>query len=354
MDRLKWPERFLAAVLALIILSGVFFWSAATPFSRPVPAAQAQDDLKPLEFKRQIGLPIAPFNQDSVAVGKYEAGYLKSDLLARYIKAIYDYGLAVAGILAALVLMGGGIAWLTSGGNESRITKAKGLIAGSIIGLTLLSFSWILLNTVNPRLMELKVLSVQVRERKSLNFGCCQKADGAYNTTQEECGSSNKFVEGKLITKEGRDTKCDDAETSGCCVAVKTLSGNNTSQTSVTCTQSAKSICKNSPGVQTSFKEGQCASIESCQDSTAKVISCDGKEPGASCGEGYCYNNICHYGDGIIDSPCGNEPFSKCVLDEKDPATGFCDGDGGGRSCTGSNVWCCRHREDGTRINKGL
>jgi hypothetical protein len=38
---------------------------------------------------------------------------MESDLLARYIIAIFNYALAIDAILATIVLMGAGIVWLT-------------------------------------------------------------------------------------------------------------------------------------------------------------------------------------------------------------------------------------------------
>jgi len=80
--------------------------------------------------------------------------------LSEYLLAIYNYGLAIAGILAAIMLMGGGVLWLISSGDASRITQAKELIAGSITGLIILMSSYIILVQINPDLNKFQPITI--------------------------------------------------------------------------------------------------------------------------------------------------------------------------------------------------
>lgn len=80
--------------------------------------------------------------------------------LGQYIRGIYNYAIAAAGILAAVVLMGGGLLWLLSRGEASKITKAKELILGSIVGLVILTGSYLMLTLINPSLVNLKNIEV--------------------------------------------------------------------------------------------------------------------------------------------------------------------------------------------------
>jgi len=72
--------------------------------------------------------------------------------IAEYIVGIYKYGIGVAGILAAIVLMWGGVVWLTAGGNQQRVTEAQGWIKGSLTGIVLLMTSYLILYQINPDL----------------------------------------------------------------------------------------------------------------------------------------------------------------------------------------------------------
>ncbi len=149
-----------------------------------------------LNFEPQVQIPNSIFDKKSVAVGHYDAGSGKmySSLLAEYIKALYNYGLIIGSILAAVVLMGGGMLWLVSAGNDSRISQAKELITGSIVGLVILFSSWLILTTINPNLVKLKILETQVIPKSSLAQGCCTNkiTHKVYNDTKGECGT-NKF-----------------------------------------------------------------------------------------------------------------------------------------------------------------
>ena len=88
--------------------------------------------------------------------------YCYVDWLGKYIVGIYEYGLAIGGILAAIVLMAGGVIWLVSAGDASRITQAKNLIGGSVIGLIILTGAYLILNQINPNLTTFKSLKIMV------------------------------------------------------------------------------------------------------------------------------------------------------------------------------------------------
>lgn len=81
--------------------------------------------------------------------------------IAVYVTAIYNYLLGIGGILAAIALMVGGVIWLVSAGNASRVTEAKSWITGSITGIVILLTSYILLNQINPELIGMQYLKLE-------------------------------------------------------------------------------------------------------------------------------------------------------------------------------------------------
>ncbi len=111
--------------------------------------------------------------------GSYEA---KIPWLSEYILALYNYGLSIAGILAALVLMGGGVLWLTSAGNAGRLGQAKELIAGSISGLIILFSSYLILVQINPDLIQLKPVKIGVIKNLTLTPDGSDSADNLGQT----------------------------------------------------------------------------------------------------------------------------------------------------------------------------
>ena len=79
--------------------------------------------------------------------------------IGQYIGVVYQYGVGLAAVLATVMIMAGGFLWLTSGGSPDRVGKAKEFIAGSLTGLLLALFSFMILYTVNPELVKLTPIS---------------------------------------------------------------------------------------------------------------------------------------------------------------------------------------------------
>jgi hypothetical protein len=197
----------------LIIITSIVLLSAS------INLAQAQDFIK---FKPQI--PIPGINTEKAMSSDPATGKITSNLLGLYIKGIYDYGLSIAGILAAIVLMAGGLIWLTSAGNETKVGQAKSMIISSITGLVILFSAWIILNTVNPKLLDMQAISVVMITPKSQGF--CDKEKGPTNdyvTTEDNkiINNNNQELNGAVCKsnetcfKQGSSWRC--GKTVACC-----------------------------------------------------------------------------------------------------------------------------------------
>ena len=103
---------------------------------------------KNLEFAPNVTIPGSNFRANVTSI-------VDGTFLARYIKAWYKFGVGLAGILAVLMIAYGGIVWLFSGGDSGKIGQAKEIIVGAVIGLFLALGSYLILNTVNPELVNL-------------------------------------------------------------------------------------------------------------------------------------------------------------------------------------------------------
>ncbi|MFA7653887.1 MAG: pilin [Candidatus Magasanikbacteria bacterium] len=77
--------------------------------------------------------------------------------IGEYIQQFYKIAVSIAGILAAVVIILSGIQWVSSGGNSEMITRAKKRIAGAVVGLLIAVGSWVILNTINPALINLRL-----------------------------------------------------------------------------------------------------------------------------------------------------------------------------------------------------
>lgn len=127
-----------------------------------VPQKQTSESKPPLfeAPQLQIDLPTLNLTKQVQCTASGDNWECKIPWIGEYVKAIYDYGLGIAGILAAIVLMAGGVVWLVSAGDASRVSLAKELISGSVTGLVILMCSYILLIQINPDLTRFKPIKI--------------------------------------------------------------------------------------------------------------------------------------------------------------------------------------------------
>lgn len=76
-----------------------------------------------------------------------------SPSLSTYLGAIFKIGIGLAGVLAVLMIVIGGIQYIGSGMSPSGKTDARDRITNAVLGLLLALLSWIILNTINPNLV---------------------------------------------------------------------------------------------------------------------------------------------------------------------------------------------------------
>src|SRR3989344_3190012 len=78
---------------------------------------------------------------------------------------VYFFVLAViaAGLMGVVSIAWGGIRYISSAGNPESVGYAKDRIRGSILGIILLMFSYILLNTINPSLVNPKTKGIPIQ-----------------------------------------------------------------------------------------------------------------------------------------------------------------------------------------------
>ncbi|MFA4834077.1 MAG: pilin [Patescibacteria group bacterium] len=92
--------------------------------------------------------------------------------IGEYIAGIYNYAIGIVGILAAMVLMFGGVIWLTAGGSSEKVKEAKAWIGASLTGLILALTSYMILYQINPDLVKFNPLQVNVITEMKKGIGC--------------------------------------------------------------------------------------------------------------------------------------------------------------------------------------
>ncbi len=341
---------------ALALIFGLQLAGAGLIFSCPLTAF-AQTEIQSLNFVPQVTIPNSEF-KGTVPVASYQAatGIMSSDLLARYIKAFYNYGLAAAGILAAIILMGGGVLWLTSGGDSGKVGQAKELITGSVVGVVILVCAWVILNTINPNLVNLQPIETTIV--KKISF-CCDPKLGNIPMDRDGKCASGMPCEGDSVcisTKTGGQTassfacinkidynccQYDKSDTELYCLALKKGAACPGTYLSYAYDTSRSSWCET--GVWTKYSKP----TSSCLDKTG---ICEDEDAGTPCWQsnaaGNCYNNLCWTGKAAVNEPCGNRDGSICYQvnscsDNKDGATHH-DAvvTGSGRACN-TGLQCC-------------
>ncbi|MDD4333313.1 MAG: D-alanyl-D-alanine carboxypeptidase family protein [Patescibacteria group bacterium] len=112
----------------------------------------------------QIKIPTIKFTETDLQCAN-DQKKLCIPWIGEYIAGIYKYAIGIVGILAAVVLMWGGIVWLTAGGNQQRIGDAKSWITASISGLIIALSSYLILYQINPALVNYQPLVITIIEK---------------------------------------------------------------------------------------------------------------------------------------------------------------------------------------------
>lgn len=182
---------------------------SSTPMTGPNSdkAPAALKNLRP-----EIEVEIGGFSKDSfdffsslstVACPGGGGDCIEVDWLSKYIGAIYKYGVGLAAVLATIMIMVGGFLWLTSAGSPDRVGKAKEFITSALTGLFLALFSFIILYTVNPRLVDLDPLYVKTFDFVEVEFGAPSwtTENGGSSGGARACSGGDCIIEGIDFTR---------------------------------------------------------------------------------------------------------------------------------------------------------
>ncbi len=124
-----------------------------TPVATSVPQVENTAKSSPLSFIPQISIPGS----------KFVAGQsitLTGATLGEYIAALYVFVVSAIGILAAMLIMYGGLKWITAGGDRGRVQDAKEQISSALVGILLAFGAYLLLLTISPKLVRFSSLEL--------------------------------------------------------------------------------------------------------------------------------------------------------------------------------------------------
>lgn len=103
----------------------------------------------PLLLLGGSGLKAAEIDLSFTAAGAEKPSLLK------YINTIYDTAIVIGGVAALFMIILGGIFYIISAGSDKK-SEGKEIILGAIWGLALLLGAYLILKTINPRLVNLE------------------------------------------------------------------------------------------------------------------------------------------------------------------------------------------------------
>jgi len=162
--------------------------------------AKPEEELGPVTIFEtpnfQVEIPTVKLSQVSCVTDETGAYTCSIPWLGEYISGIYNYALSIAGILAAIVLMAGGVLWLVSGGDASRITQAKELIVGSVSGLIILMASYVILYQVNPDMVKFNPISLSLVKGRIVKLAEGRYGSEAQSYQQSTCATDTELKNG--------------------------------------------------------------------------------------------------------------------------------------------------------------
>lgn len=87
-----------------------------------------------------------------------------------YVYTVFTFALGIVGLAALAFLVYGGIRYILSAGNPSALADAKDRMTAALIGVVLLLSSYLILNTIDPRLLQLTITDIKPAMPGNINF----------------------------------------------------------------------------------------------------------------------------------------------------------------------------------------
>ena len=128
--------------------------NVALPFTPAVPTLE---------------LPIPTLTSFSTLQVQGEGGnrYVDVPFVAEYIVALYRFSLGIIVTLAMVMIVIGGLRWVTAAGNASSIGSAKEIIIRAVMGLLIAFGSYTILFLINPELVNFRSIRVDLIRRET-------------------------------------------------------------------------------------------------------------------------------------------------------------------------------------------
>ena len=131
--------------------------------------------------------------------------------MAEYLVGMYKFGLAAVGILAMAMIMFGGFTYITGSatGMVGKTADGKEIIKSALTGLAIGLLSWMLINTIDPKLTKVRDILLTPPEITVDETRVCA------DTCSTECWGQGKIAVPPYI--KGEECTCDCKGTDAIC-----------------------------------------------------------------------------------------------------------------------------------------
>ncbi len=255
---------------------------------------------KGIEFKPQVSIG------DDIQAGKSIT--ISGTSIAQYIVTVYNWALRVIVILAIAMIIFAGFNWIMSAGNASAVSKAKEQITSSLIGLLIAFGSYMLLNFINPALVDFRKIEIDAIK----NIYLSDVSDGFID---EENNLENIEIKYKCLAN---GQTCDDTEPPSININEEICKSKLAEEPTCSGETPRKWCCGRDLSILNVYNS--CDSVPNGQPCKLTATSVNGS--------GYCFNFKCERCK-TKDTPCSARGFDfECEGPSK-----LC-GKGGGGKCT--------------------
>lgn len=121
--------------------------------------------------------------------------------LDTYIKYVYQIALGVVGLMALIVLIIGGVMYMTAAGNASQMSEAKDRIQNAILGLIMALAAYLILYTINPDLVRLKPVQLSYPSMPKVILSCENNICKAKTITPQDITPDTQSTCGEVGTE---------------------------------------------------------------------------------------------------------------------------------------------------------
>lgn len=128
--------------------------------------------------------------------------------LSEYISGAIKIGIILAAILAVVMIVVAGFMYITAGGNTGTVEKAKSYIWNAIIGLLIAVSYYLILNTINPNLLNIKDLIDPISITNCMEGNCTEDCVQECNVGEwdsTKCACVAPKILGCCVTQTGED-----------------------------------------------------------------------------------------------------------------------------------------------------